>query len=144
MRRILVLLGAATALAGCGSSSGNQAGENVEANSAAAEKPRPAYCFFKDSATKAWKASVDKSGNVVVTAKGYAEDPRYKAVLSPATVSGTSAEIAPTLAQNDTGFASPDNWWAMSQTIPNSTGVGSVTVKCGDETLATLTVPRKK
>jgi hypothetical protein len=143
MRRFIVLLGAATTLAGCGQSSGNQA-DNRVANNAAAEKPQPAYCFFKDSATKAWKASVDKSGNVLVSGKGYAEDPRYKAVLSPATVSDTSAEIAPTLAQNDTGYASPDNWWAMSQTIPNSTAVTSVAVKCGEETLATLTVPRKK
>ena len=64
-------------------------------NTAAAEKPRPAYCFFTDDHTKSWKVSTDKSGNVVVSAKGYAEDPRYKAILSPATVSGATAEIAP-------------------------------------------------
>lgn len=143
MRSFIVLLGTAAVLAGCGQSS-NNAAENNAANEAAVEKPRPAYCFFKDSAIKDWKAAVDKSGNVVVSGKGLAEDARYKAVLSPATVSGTSAEVAPTLAQNDTGFASPDNWWEMSQTIPNSHTVASVTVKCGDETVATLTVPRKK
>lgn len=144
MRRFIVLLGAAAALAGCGQSSNTVAETNAAANDAAVEKPRPAYCFFKDSATKAWKATIDKSGNVVVTGKGLAEDARYKAVLSPATVNGTSAEIAPTLAQNDTGFASPDNWWDMSQTIPNSQAVASVTVKCGEETIATLKVPREK
>ena len=142
MRRIIVLLGTA-ALAACGQPSGNQPGKNTVVNDTAAEKP-PAYCFFKDSATKGWKASVDKSGNVVVSGKGYAEDSRYKAVLSPATVSGTSAEIAPTLAQNDTGYASEDNWWAMSQTVPDSVAVETVTVKCGEETIASLKVPRKK
>jgi hypothetical protein len=144
MRRVIVLLGTAAALAGCGQSSNGTAENRAATNEAAVEKPRPTYCFFKDSATKAWKAVVDKSGNVVVTGKGYAEDARYKAVLSPATVSGTTAEIAPTLAQNDTGFASPDNWWDMTQTIPNSRAVASVTVKCGEETVASLTVPRKK
>ena len=143
MHRTILLLGT-VALAACGQSSGSRSGNNADATNPAAEKPRPAYCFFKDSATKAWKASLDKSGNVVVSGKGYAEDSRYKAVLAPATVSGASAEIAPTLAQNDTGYASEDNWWAMSQTIPNSTAVTSVTVKCGEETLATLTAPRKK
>jgi hypothetical protein len=135
---------ASAALAGCGQSSGNQASNNAAANDAAAEKPQPSYCFFKDTATKGWKASVDKSGNVVISGKGYAEDSRYKAVLAQATVSGTTAEIGPTLAQNDTGYASEDNWWAMSQTIPDSAAVETVTVKCGEETLASLKVPRKK
>ena len=60
---------------------------NAAANSAATEKPKPAYCFFKDLETKAWKAKADKDGNVVVSGKAYREDPRYKALLSPATVS---------------------------------------------------------
>ena len=144
MLKSLILLGAAASLAACGKSADNGEANNAAANAAASKKPRPAYCFFKDSSTKAWKAKVDKAGNVVVSGKGLADDPRYKSILSPATVSGTNAEIAPTLAPNDTGFASPDNWWEMSQTIPESQGVSSVTVKCGDETVATLTVPRKK
>ena len=90
------------------------------------------------------KASVAKSGDVVVSGKAYREDSRYKALLSPPTVTGTTAEVAPTIGQNDTGFAAPDNWWDVSETIPNSATVGTVIVKCGDETLATLTVPRKK
>ena len=89
MHRTILLLGT-VALAACGQSSGSRSGNNADATNPAAEKPRPAYCFFKDSATKAWKASVDKSGNVVVSGKGYAEDSRYKAVLAPATVSGAS------------------------------------------------------
>jgi hypothetical protein len=142
MRKSIVLLGVA-ALAGCGPSAENAAANNAVAN-AGAEKPRPAYCFFKDSATKEWAAKVDKDGNVVVTGKALAEDARYKAILSPATVSGSSAEIAPTITTNDTGFASPGNWWALSQTIPGSQAVTTITVKCGDETIATLSVPRKK
>jgi len=65
-------------------------------------------------------------------------------VLSPATVSGSQAEVSPTIAQNDTGFAAPNDWWDVSETIADSRGVTSVTIKCGDETVATLTVPRKK
>ena len=144
MRKSLVLLGAAAALAGCGRSADNGTTNNAVTNSAAAEAPRPAYCFFKDSETKDWKAKLDKSGNVVVSGKAYRQDSRYKALLSPATVSGTNAEVAPTITQNDGPFGAPDDWWDVSETIPNSQAVVTVTVKCGDETLATITVPRKK
>ena len=145
MRKSLILLGGAVALAGCGQSADDNAvANNASANAAAAKPSRPAYCFFKDSETKGWKASVAKSGDVVVSGKAYREDSRYKALLSPPTVTGTTAEVAPTIGQNDTGFAAPDNWWDVSEAIPNSAAVGTVIVKCGDETLATLTVPRKK
>lgn len=144
MLKTMILFGAAISLASCNQSSDKGETDNSAANSAASEKPRPAYCFFKDSETKDWKAKVDKDGKVVVSGKAYREDPRYKALLSPATVSGTTADIAPTIGQNDTGYASPDNWWEVSQTIEGSEGVTSVNVKCGEKTLATLTVPRKK
>ena len=144
MRKTIILFGAATSLAACGQSAKNEQANNSALNSAAAEKQRPAYCFFKDSETKAWKATVDKDGNVVVSGKAYREDPRYKALLSPASVNGTTAMIAPTIGQNDTGFASPGNWWDVSETIPNSQAVTMVDVKCGDATLASLTVPRRK
>ena len=134
----------AALLAGCGQASDGNAPENAPAN-AAAPAPKPAaYCFFKPSETKDWKATVDKDGNVVIGGKAYREDSRYKAVLSPAAVSGTNAEVAPTIAPNDTGFAARDDWWDVTQTIPNSQAVETVTVKCGDETVATLSVPRKK
>jgi len=141
---IMATAAAAVSLAGCGQSSDSNAPGNAAANQAA-EAPKPAaYCFFKPSETKDWKATVDKTGNVVVGGKAYREDSRYKAVLSPATVSGAGAEIAPTIAPNDTGFAARDNWWDVTETIPNSQAVETVTVKCGDETVATLSVPRKK
>jgi hypothetical protein len=144
MRKFIVIIGAAAGLAACGQSSNEATAKNEAANAAAAEKPKPAYCFFKDSETKDWKGTLDKDGNVVVTGKAYREDPRYKAMLSPTIVSGATAEVAPTIAQNDTGYAAPDNWWSVSQTIPNSQAVDTVTVRCGEETLATLKLDRKK
>jgi hypothetical protein len=142
LRKSIILLGAAAGLSACGSSSENAASN--AANASLAAKPKTAYCFFKDPETKSWKAKLDKDGNVVVTGKALAEDARYKAVMAPATMSGTSAEIAPTITTNDTGFAAPGNWWELSETIPNSQALTSVSVKCGDETLAHLSVPRKK
>ena len=144
MHKSIILIGAVAALGACGQSSENATANNSAANAAAAETPRPAYCFFKDKETKDWAAKADKDGNVVVGGKAFREDPRYKATLGPATVSGAGAEIAPTVTVNDTGFAAADNWWPLSATIPNSQAVADVTVKCGDKTLATLTVPRAK
>jgi hypothetical protein len=144
MRHYIPILATAAGLAACGQSSNRAAANNEAANAAASQKPRPAYCFFKDSETKDWKGTVDKDGNVVVTGKAYREDSRYKAVLSPATVSGATAELAPTIAQNDTGYAAPDNWWSVSQTIPNSQSVDTVNVKCGDATVAAIKLVRKK
>jgi hypothetical protein len=144
MHKSIILIGAVSALGACGQSTENAATDNGAANAAAAEAPRPAYCFFKDKETKGWAAKAGKAGTVVVTGKAYREDARYKAALGPATVSGASAEIAPTVTINDTGFAAPDNWWDVSATIPNSQAVTTVTVKCGDKTLATLTIPRTK
>lgn len=141
MYKLLIVLGAATGLAACGSN--NHAENNVAANTAAVEQPKPAYCFFKDSETKDWKAKAAKDGNVVVSGKAYREDARYKAALSPAIVTGTTAVVSPTVEQN-TGYAAPGDWWDVSQTIPDSQAVETVTVTCGGKALATLSVPRKK
>jgi hypothetical protein len=141
MRKSIYLLAAAGSLAACGQPAENGAANAGSANAAAAKKPKPAYCFFKDAETKGWAASRDKSGNVVVKGKGYRSDPRYKVVLGEATVTGTTAELSPSIAVNDTGFATPDNWWDVSSTIPNSAGVQKVSVRCGAKTLAELDVP---
>jgi hypothetical protein len=142
MHRFTILSGAAAMLVGCG-----QAGDTSSANEAAANKvqpkKKPAYCFFKDSETKAWAASRDKDGNIVVKGKVYRSDPRYKALLNPPTVSGASAEIAPTIAQNDTGYGAPENWWDVTATIAGSAAVDSVKVSCGAKTLAEIKVPPK-
>lgn len=141
--RNAILFYAAASLAACGQSTDTTA-NNATANGAAAEAPKPAYCFFKDSETKDWKGKLDKDGNVVVSGKVYREDARYKAILSPATVNGATAEIAPTITVNDTGFASPDNWWPVTATIPNSQAVETVTIRCGEKTLSTIKMVRKK
>lgn len=136
-----ILLGAAALLASC-----NQAADNSATNAAAnVSKPKPkhgGYCFFKDEETKGWKASVDKSGNVTVTGKAHIKDARYKADLGQPEVAGTSAELWPTIVPNDTGYASPDNWWDVGLTIPNSADVTNVAVRCGRKTVAKLTVKR--
>ncbi|HEY4070916.1 MAG TPA: hypothetical protein VGM04_05095 [Sphingomicrobium sp.] len=143
MRNSIILLGAAAGLAGCGQSADDAQASNAAANSAEA-KPKPAYCFFKDAEMKGWAAKADRDGNIVVTGKAYRSDSRYRALLSPAAVSGTTAEVAPTITPNDTGFGAPENWWDVSETIPNSQAVTAVDIKCGAKTVATLTVPRKK
>lgn len=144
MHKSIILFGTSLGLAACNQAAENTSANNGAASSAAAEAPKPAYCFFKDSETKDWKAKVDKSGNVVVSGKAYREDPRYKALLGPAKVSGSTAELSPSITVNDTGFAAPGNWWTLSATIPNSAAVTSVTVDCGDKAIATLAVPRNK
>jgi hypothetical protein len=142
MRKTIFLLSAAM-LAGCGQSTENASANNGSANSAAAEKPKPAYCFFKDSETKGWAAKRGQDGNIAVTGKVYREDSRYKAVLNPATVSGTTAQIAPTITVNDTGYGAEGNWWDVKATIPNSAAVDTVDVTCGAKTVADLKVPLK-
>src|SRR5205085_7944911 len=107
-------------------------------------KKKSSYCFFKDNETKAWAASRDKDGNIVVKGKVYRSDPRYKAVLNPATVSGPTAELTPTIGQNDTGYAAPENWWDVTSTIANSTAVDTVKVNCGPKTLAEFKLPPPK
>jgi hypothetical protein len=58
-------------------------------------------------------------------------------------VTGTTAEITPTIAQNDTGYAAPENWWEVTSAIPNSAAVDSVKITCGPRTLADLKVAPK-
>lgn len=139
MRKVIFVVGAAAALFGCGQSS-----EKPAANQAAAQpKKKPAYCFFKDEETKSWAASRGKDGNITVKGKAHVKDPRYKAVLGTPTLSGTRAELAPSISQNDTGYASQEDWWDLSAIIPNSTSIDTVTVRCGDKALAELKVPVK-
>jgi hypothetical protein len=144
MRKSMILLGVSASLAACGRSTDKAATDNAPANAATAQTSKPAYCFFKDSETKDWKADLDKSGNVVVSGKAYRADSRYKAVLAPAIVSGSSAEISPTVTANDTGYGAAGDWWDVSATIPNSQAITSVHVTCGSKTIAELPVPRTK
>jgi len=136
MRKFMLLLGAG-ALAGCGGSSDEAANQVAKAP----VKKKAGYCFFKEPDTKAWSAKRGKDGNITVIGKVYREDSRYKAVLNPATVSGTTAEIAPSITVNDTAYGAPDNWWDVKATIPNSAVVETVDVTCGAKTVAELKVP---
>ena len=142
MRQLAILLSGVLVVTGCNQNADKSAA--AEANTAAAEKPKPKYCFFKDNETKDWSASRDQDGNVVVKGKAYRSDPRYQAQLGVAEVSGASATVRPSITQNATGYGAPENWWDVSATIPNSAGVGTVTVECGPKTLAELPVPPKK
>ena len=141
MRTYFVLIGAG-ALAACGQSAGNDAANQATANAAQPKKKVP-YCFFKDDQTKGWSAARDKDGNIVVKGKAFRSDPRYQALLGPPTVTGTTVEISPTIQQNATGSAAPDNWWDVNSTIPNSAAIETVMVSCGAKTLAGLKVAPK-
>jgi hypothetical protein len=142
MRQSIIICGATLVVAGCNQATDNPAANTM--NTVAAEKPKPKYCFFKDSETKAWSASRDKDGNIVVKGKAYRSDPRYQAQLGEAEVTGATARIAPSIGLNNTGYAARDNWWDVSATISNSAAVEAVTVECGPKTLAELKVPPKK
>jgi hypothetical protein len=140
MRKSLLVLGIAGVLAACGQS--NDA--NPAANNAAAQpKKKPAYCFFKEGELKDWTAKRGKDGNVTLKGKAHVSDPRYKAVLGAPDVNGTSATIAPTIGQNDTGYGTPADTWDVSAAIPNSAAITTVAVTCGDRTVAQLQVPPK-
>jgi hypothetical protein len=137
--KFLMLAGALALVAACG-----QPADNAASNAAApAKKAKTPYCFFKDAETKGWSASTDKAGNVVVKGKAYRSDSRYKAVLGEPKVTGTTAEVRPTIVGNNTGYAAPDDWWDVTATIPNSAAVATVEVRCGKKVVADLKVPRK-
>ena len=147
MRRTMTLMlaagfGLATSfgLAGCGQSAEEPA--EITAVSEAAKPKRPSFCFFKDAETEKWSASRDSSGNVVVKGRAFRSDPRYKAELGPAEVSGDAATISPTIVQNK-GYASPDNWWDVTASIPDSAAVTRVTVACGKTTLGEFNLAPK-
>jgi len=139
MKRSIIMLAAAAALTGC-----NQGGESNSTNAAAAKpaKPRhPTYCFFKDAETRSWSASAGRDGLVTVKGKGHVKDPRYRAQLGESEVAGTKATLWLTIGENR-GYASPDNWWDVSLSVPGSASVTNVAVMCGKKTVAELKIRR--
>lgn len=142
MRNLIIVTAATAALAGCGQTSQKDA----ETKTAAVEKApeRVPYCFFKDSEAKGWSASTDKQGNVVVKGKLYRQDSRYEAYLDKPKVNGTAAEVWPNIKQNTGAYGAENDWWPASITIPGSTAVTTVSVRCGAKVMASLDVPRKK
>jgi hypothetical protein len=139
MRKSMLLLGIAGLATACG-----QPDNNPEANQADTQpKKKPAYCFFKDEEMKDWAATRDKDGNVAIKGKAHVKDPRYKAVLGAPTVTGATAELSPSITQNDTGYGAPEDTWDLTAAIPNSSAVTTVIVTCGEKTAARLEVAPK-
>ena len=131
MRKSTVLLCGTLLVAACGQSGTESANNAVK--TAAAETPKVNhYCFFKKDAQKDWSASRDADGNVVVKGKARVDDVRNKADLGQPEVTGTSAKLWLTLAQN-ASYAAKDNWWDVNFTIPDSAAVSEVTVNCDAE-----------
>ena len=142
MRRTILPIVAAGLLASCGQS-GNDAANGTAVKPAAPKKKVP-YCFFKDEEMKGWSAKRGKDGNVTVMGEVYREDGRYQAILKPAVVTGNRAEISPDLQQNAGQYSAPDNWWDVTETIPNSAAVETVDVTCGGKTIASFTLKPSK
>lgn len=143
MKRVMcMLIGSTALLAGCGQSTDNTAANEAAAN-AAQPKKKPAYCFFKDEEMKGWSASRGKDGNITVKGKAHVKDPRYKPVFGEPLAGPNGTVLSPTITQNDTGYATADNWWDLSTTLPNSVSITAVQVECGGKTVADLQVPAK-
>jgi hypothetical protein len=139
--RTWVLMAALLGLCACGQSGAGGPIANEASKTTAAKKVKhPNYCFFKDANTKAWTASRDKSGNVIVKGKAYLDDSRYKGDLVTGEAEGDKASIWLTMAMNGGPYASPDNWWDVRATIPNSAAAKSLSVMCGTKTVAMLAV----
>ena len=135
----------AAVMAGCLTACGQSADDSATqgATKPPAPKKKIPYCFFKDEEMKGWSAKRGADGNIIVKGKVYREDSRYQAILKPALVNGTRAEVTPDLQQNSGAYGAPDNWWDVSQTIVNSAGVDTVDVTCGGKTIAELKVKPK-
>ena len=130
MRSLVFLLGSALAFtAGCNQQedSGSPAA-NATANRAAAKAPKH-YCFFKKDESKDWTASRDAKGEVTVKGRVHVRDPRYKGDLGQAEISGKSARFWLTMAPHSS-YRSPDDWWDVSATIPDSGSIENITVAC--------------
>lgn len=143
MKRVmLILAGSTTLLAGCGQSSDDSAVNQVAVNAAKPTK-KPAYCFFKPEEMKGWTAARGKDGNITVKGKAHVKDPRYKPAFGEPVIGADGVTLSPTIGQNDTGYATADNWWDVTATVPNSASVSRVQVTCGGKTVADLQVPPK-
>ncbi len=140
MHRSIRLICATAGLAGCNQAI-QQPANNIAANSAVPTAKHPTFCFFKDEETKAWKASTDANG-VTVTGKAHVKDGRYKAVLGEPEMTGTNASVWLTIGANDTGYSADEDWWDLRVKIPEGTPVETVSVMCGQKTIANLALKK--
>jgi len=99
---------------------------------------KPPHCFFKDEEAKDWKIAT-KGDQLVVTGRAYRSDPRYKTIFLEPKVEGGVAVLRPSIAVNDTGFATSDDWWDMEAILPSG-AIETVEIRCGKKLLATLQV----
>ena len=135
---------AGAALVAACSQGSDQAANNVANDTSKTVSEVRHFCFFKEGETKGWKAATDAQGNVTVTGKAHVSDSRYQASVGAPDITGSSAVLWLTLGPNSTGFAAPDDWWDLKFTIPNSSAINHVTVRCDHKlVLAELDVPRK-
>ena len=139
MRRSIVLLSTLAGLAAC-----NQSPEQPVANNltAAATPKQPVFCFFKDGETKGWTAAADASGKITVKGKAHVKDGRYMAQLGKPEIDGTTAKVWLSIATNSTAYSSPDDTWDVSAQIPADAGVTSVSVMCGNKSVADLALKK--
>jgi hypothetical protein len=144
IRHLVPLLAGAALLAACSQDSddsANTSSANATANGVSEVRH---FCFFKPDETKGWKAATDPQGNVVVTGKAHVSDSRYQASVGVPDISGSSAILWLTITANMTGVGARDDWWDVKFTIPNSSAINHVTVRCDHKAvLAELQVPRK-
>lgn len=140
MRTSIALTCALAGLTGCNQAADQPAANKATAN-AAAPANQPVFCFFKDEETRNWAASTDAKGNIVVKGKAHVKDARYKAQLGEPENDGTTARVWLSIGANS-GYASPDDWWDVSATIPAGSGIQQVSVMCGEKSVADL--PLKK
>ncbi len=130
MRATVIAVIAAVLATGCSKEAADQ---QVVAHP---KKEKPPHCFFKPAETKGWALKV-VGGEAVVSGRAYRSDARYKAVLLEPKVDGRVAEIRPSIAVNDTGFATEDNWWDLTAKVP-AAAIDTIEVRCGSTLVASL------
>ena len=144
MIRFILLLSGAALVTACSQDSdegANNSAANATANSVSEVRH---FCFFKEGETKGWKAATDPQGNVTVTGTAHVSDSRYQASVGVPDIKGSSATLWLTITANMTGLGARDDWWDVKFTIPNSSAIDHVTVRCDHKmVLAELDVPRK-
>ncbi len=116
---IYILFGLPPCCSACGQSRRWRQPNQAAANRRSRRRSRP----IASSRTARRRAGRRRAARTAISsskARSYRSDSRYKAVLNPPVVTGTSAEIAPTITINDTGLRRARQLVGRTATIPNS------------------------